>query len=91
MSKAGKIIQSNLLYTWDESEELTGVVINPGCSFQNDEVRFEISADFWHETRLALREELGDDLYILPQSSAAGDAVRTPHDPSAGRRSHAKN
>lgn len=68
----------NLLYTWDESEELTGVVINLAAPSQNDEVRFEISADFWHETRLALREELGDDLYILPQASAAGDQSERP-------------
>jgi hypothetical protein len=68
----------NLLYTWDENTELTGVVINMASPSQNDEVRFEISADFWHETRLALREQLGDDLYILPQASAAGDQSERP-------------
>ena len=68
----------NLLYTWDENEELTGVVINMASPSQNDEVRFEISADFWHETRLALREQLGEDLYILPQASAAGDQSERP-------------
>lgn len=63
----------NLLYTWDDSGELTGVLINLASPSQNDEVRFELSADFWHETREALRNQLGDDLYILPQASAAGD------------------
>ena len=68
----------NLLYTWDDNSELTGVIINLPSPSQNDEVRFEISADFWHETRRALREELGDDLYILPQPSAAGDQSERP-------------
>ena len=68
----------NLLYTWDENEELTGVLINLPSPSQNDEVRFEISADFWHETRLALRNQLGEDLYILPQAAAAGDQSERP-------------
>ena len=68
----------NLLYTWDRSGELTGVLINLAAPSQNDEVRFRLTADFWHETREALRNQLGDDLYILPQSSASGDHSERP-------------
>jgi len=63
----------HLLYTWNEDEELTGVAINLASPSQHDESIYELSADFWHETRGELRGELGEDLHVLPQSSAAGD------------------
>src|SRR5690606_32545182 len=37
----------------------------------------QISADYWHETRLEVRQRLGNDIYILPQSGSAGD--QSPH------------
>ena len=36
-----------------------------------------VSADFWHETRLELHRRFGDEVFILPQCSAAGD--QSPH------------
>lgn len=64
----------NLLYTWNTSGKLTGVVINAAVTAQVSGHLFEISADFWTEARPLLREELGNkDLFILPQVSAAGD------------------
>ena len=62
----------NLLYTWDTKGKLTGVIINVAIPSQV-EYGLEISADYWHETRLELRRRLGDELFILPQCSAAGD------------------
>jgi hypothetical protein len=61
-----------LLYTWDVKGNLTGVVINIAMPSQ---VAYgsRISADFWHATRKELRRRLGEELYILPQVSAAGD------------------
>lgn len=67
----------NLLYTWDKSEKLTGVVINAAVPSQVSEHLYEISADFWTDTRALLRQELGKDLFVLPQVSAAGD--QSPH------------
>lgn len=67
----------NLLYTWDKSGKLTGVVINVAVPSQVSEHLYEISADFWTETRALLRQELGKDLFVLPQVSAAGD--QSPH------------
>jgi hypothetical protein len=63
----------NLLYTWDRNGELTGVLINLASPAQHDENIFELSADFWHETREVLRERLGGDLFVFPQCAAAGD------------------
>ena len=61
-----------LLYTWDVKGNLTGVVINLATPSQ---VAYgsQISADFWHATRNELRRRLGEEIFILPQVSAAGD------------------
>lgn len=61
-----------LLYTWDVKGNLTGVVINIAMPSQVA-YGYLISADFWHETRHELRRRLGEELFILPQVSAAGD------------------
>jgi hypothetical protein len=37
----------------------------------------KISADYWHEIREILREELGPEVALLPQISAAGDIATT--------------
>jgi hypothetical protein len=62
----------NLLYTWDKSSKLTGVMINVAVPAQA-EYGPKISADYWHETRVELHKKLGDNLYIFPQIAAAGD------------------
>jgi len=67
----------NLLYTWDNNVKLTGVIINIACPAQVSEEEFLISADYWNETRLEVRQSLGKDIYILPQCGAAGD--QSPH------------
>ena len=67
----------NLIYTWDEKSILTGVVINIPCPSQVTETLHQLSADFWHETRLEVQARFGKDIFVLPQSSAAGD--QSPH------------
>ena len=67
----------NLLYTWDNQKNLTGVVVNIACPSQVTENLYQISADYWHDTRVELRERLGQNLYVLGQCSAAGD--QSPH------------
>ena len=52
--------------------KLTGVVVNLACPSQAAG-GYQISADFWHDTRLELRKRLGEGLFVLPQCSAAGD------------------
>ncbi len=67
----------NVLATYDAEGELTGVVVNVPCPSQETEHIFEVSADFWHETRVELRNRLHEGLHVLPQCSAAGD--QSPH------------
>lgn len=61
-----------LLYTWNDSGELTGVVVNVPCPSQVYELHCFISADYWGATRNEIREKLGN-IYILPVCGAAGD------------------
>ncbi len=67
----------NLLATYDEQNQLTGLIVNVPSPSQEVESLFQISSDFWHETRAELRKRFGKNLFILPQVSAAGDL--TPH------------
>ena len=66
-----------LLYFWDLNMKLSGVVVNIACTSQETEGLSEVSADFWHDTRLEIRKRLGENVYILPQCAAAGD--QSPH------------
>lgn len=62
----------NLLYTFDADKKLTGAIINVPCPSQNSEQEYYLSADYWHDTRVAIRKQFGD-IFILPQCAAAGD------------------
>ena len=62
----------NLLYTWNSDGELTGVLINLATPSQASGGS-RVSADFWHDTRVELRKRLGEQLFVFPQCSAAGD------------------
>ncbi len=63
----------NFLATYRPDGTLSGLVVNIACPAQAETSGRQISADFWHETRAELRRRFGDDLFILPQVSAAGD------------------
>lgn len=67
----------NLLAVYDADKKLTGLVVNLPCPAQKEENGWQISADFWHETRRELRRRFGSNLFILPQCSVAGDL--SPH------------
>ncbi len=67
----------NLIYTWNNKRELTGVLINVAGTSQATGSMFMVSADYWHDTRVELRKRLGNDIFIFPQSSPAGD--QCPH------------
>ena len=62
----------NLLFTFDENDKLTGAIVNVPCPSQCSETETLLSADYWNETREAIRRKYGD-IYILPQCAAAGD------------------
>lgn len=63
----------NILATYDTKNTLTGLIVNIASPSQETEHLYEISADFWHETRAQLRQRFGENIFILPQCSAAGD------------------
>ncbi len=61
----------------DAQRHVTGLVVNLACPSQVSENLFQLSADFWHETRVELHRRLGEELFILAQDSTAGD--QSPH------------
>lgn len=63
----------DMLFTYDSQHKLTGMLINVPCPSQCTEGAYFVSADFWHETREKIRKAYGNDIFILPQCSAAGD------------------
>jgi hypothetical protein len=67
----------DFLFTYDENKKLTGMIVNLACPSQVTENSDFVSADFWHEARTEIRRRQGENLYILPQCSAAGD--QSPH------------
>ena len=66
-----------MLFCWDPSGSLTGVVINIACTSQETEHLTEVSADFWHDVRIELHKRIGADVRVFPQCAAAGD--QSPH------------
>jgi sugar phosphate isomerase/epimerase len=67
----------NLVFFWGPEAKWTGVLINLGCTAQETEQLYEVSADFWHDVREELHRRHGSDLFILPQCAPAGDL--SPH------------
>ena len=66
-----------VLFFYDKQERLTAVAVNLACPAQNDESMSEVSADYWHDVRVKLREQYGEELKVLGWCSAAGD--QSPH------------
>ena len=62
-----------LLYVFDNNRKLTGVIANLACPAQCVQHRLFISPDFWGEVKMLLRQHFGEDIFLLPQCSAAGD------------------
>jgi len=78
--EAGADHNLNAVYTFDEADKLTGIVINVPCPSQLSEHFMKLSADYWHDVRVEVAKEFGEDVYILPQCAAAGDlSPRTLH------------
>lgn len=67
----------NFLATYDLEKKLTGVVVNMAMTAQEIGGAHAVSADVWHYARQELRKRFGENLYIFPQVSAAGDL--SPH------------
>ena len=62
-----------LIFIADENEKLTGVVANVACPSQVLEHRNFMSADYWGDVKKLLRAKYGEEIFLLPLCSAAGD------------------
>ena len=62
-----------LMYVYGENGELTGIVANLACPAQCVEHRLFVSPDFWGEVKVRIRKRFGENIFLLPQCSAAGD------------------
>ena len=62
-----------LIYTYDENKELSGVIANIACPAQVVEHRSFISSDYWGKVKANLRAKYGDHIQVLGLCSAAGD------------------
>lgn len=67
-----------LMFFWTPERKLTGIGVNVACPSQVLEHQYYISADFWDDTRKELRKRYGQDLFVYPMVSAAGD--QSPHE-----------
>jgi acetyl esterase/lipase len=65
----------SLVFLWSPAGDISGVVVNLPCPSQETEKLEQLSADFWHETRLELKKRLGERVFVLPQCAAAGDCT----------------
>lgn len=65
----------SLVFFWSPAGDLSGVIVNIPCPSQETEHLEQLSADFWHETRLELGKRLGKDVFVLPQCAAGGDCT----------------
>ena len=74
--EAGADSLVQFLFTYDLDKNLTGAVINLPCPSQCSESMFMLTADYWNDVRLLLRERYGD-IGLLPQCAPAGDLA--PH------------
>lgn len=71
--EAGADHTLNLMFTFDEQEKLTGIVVNIPCPSQTGEHFWKMSADYWTDIRQMVAKEYGEEVFVLPQCAAAGD------------------
>jgi hypothetical protein len=62
----------NLLYTFNAAGKLSGALINVPCPSQNSEHEWQLSADYWHDVRVAIQRRFGP-IHLLSQCAASGD------------------
>lgn len=62
-----------LLYIKNSSGALTGVVANLACPAQCVQHRHFVSPDYWGEVKFLLRRHFGENIFLLPLCSPAGD------------------
>ena len=69
-----------MLFFWDNTRTLTGMVINTEATAQVTDGTNFISADFYHEARENIKKKYGKELFIFFQIGAAGDVTPANHE-----------
>lgn len=69
-----------MLFFWDKNNNLTGIVINTVATAQVTDGTNFISADFYNESRIAIRKKYGENIFLLFQVGAAGDITPANHE-----------
>lgn len=62
-----------LIYFFSEDGRPTGVLANYACPAQCVQHRMFVSSDFWGKAKILLREKFGEDFFLIPFCSPAGD------------------
>ncbi len=75
--EAGDDHAVNMLFTYDDADKLSGVVVNLASPSQCDESGYTYSSDFWHDVREEIAARFGESVHLLAQCAPAGDA--SPH------------
>ncbi len=76
--EAGEDTGVEMLFTFDENGNKTGMFLNVACPSQNMESTYQVSSDFAGATRELLKSEFGADFHTLYQISPAG--CQSPRD-----------
>ena len=71
--EAGNDSGIELIYTYDENKQLSGVIANIACPAQVVEHRSYISSDYWGKVKENLRAKYGKHIQVLGLCAAAGD------------------
>lgn len=67
-----------VLFFWNEKDELIATAINVACPAQEVEGRSALNADLWHPVRETLKKRYGKGLHVLGLTGAGGDQVPRP-------------
>ncbi len=68
----------DILYFFDGGRKLVATAITVPCPSQTAEHLHEVSADYWHNVREAIRGKHGRDVVVLGFCAPAGDQVPRP-------------
>jgi len=63
----------NVMFTFDATKNLTGMILNVPCPSQVSENFCMLSSDYWHDVRELVKTEFGPDVKIVTQCGCAGD------------------
>jgi hypothetical protein len=71
--EVGNDPEVRMLFTWNERDQLSGLIANVACPAQVLEAGYVVSGDFFGELRRRVQATYGPQVHLLAQVSAAGD------------------